>query len=328
MRRRDFIAAVGGASIPSFAAHGQQRVLPVVGVLGVATPEGQQPVIIKFRQGLRETGYLEGSNVIVEYRWARNDPDRLPVLAAELAQQNVSAIVSLGGRLSLAAAKASTSTIPIIFETGEDPVRGGFVTSLSRPGGNLTGVNSMLAEIWSKQFDLLVKLLPNRRSFALLDAGQVSPQQLNERRRNAEAAANAVDRKLFYMVAGSPKEISDTFQLLRESDVAGLVVRISTLFYDHRSQLIALAARYAIPTIYPVHDFAEDGGLMSYGSDGLDNFRLVGNYTGRILKGERTADMPVIQPTCFEFTINLKTARELDLRVPPLLLALADRVIE
>lgn len=327
MQRRQFIAGLGSAAVvrPVLA---QQGTVPVVGYIHIAKrDESQDRYLVAFRQGLRETGFIEGQNVLVEYRFGQNEPDRIPELAADLVRRNVAAIAAVGGTRTATIVKAATSNIPVIFEVGDDPVRNGLVASLSRPGGNLSGVNSLVAEVWPKLFDLMTKLLPKSRIFAILFTGGTS-NQLEQTKRDAQAAADAIDRKLVVLTASTPPELDEIFPSLLREGADGLIVRASPLAYTEREKLAALAAHYSIPAIYPQRENAEAGGLMSYSTDIVESWRLVGVYIGRVLKGENPADLAVIQPTKFEFAINLKTAKTLGLEIPSGLLAIADKVIE
>jgi putative ABC transport system substrate-binding protein len=326
MRRREFIAGLGSAAAWPPAARAQKAQIPVVGYLSIAGPDPQGHLEAAFRQGLRETGFIEGQNVVVEYRFAQNQPDRLRELAADLDRQNVAAIVTSGTRAATIV-KAAVSKTPVIFEVGDDPVRNGLVASLSRPGDNLTGVNSLIAEAWPKLLDLIAKLLPNSRVFAILVTGGTA-NQLEQLKQEAQPAAEAIGRKLLVMTAFTPPELDEVFPSLMRQNADALIVRASPLSNTRREQLVALAARYSIPAIYAFREIAEAGGLMSYGINIKESFRLVGVYVGRILKGEKPADLPVQQATRFEFVVNLKTAKALGLSIPETLLATADEVIE
>jgi putative ABC transport system substrate-binding protein len=328
MKRREFIAGLGSAAASwPLAARAQNPGMPVVGYIHSATPEATLRLVAAFRQGLRDVGFIEGQNVVVEYRFAQDQQDRLPELAADLVRLNVAAIAATGGTRTATIAKAATSKIPIIFEVGADPVQNGLVASLSRPGGNVTGVNSLIADIWSKQSDLVGKLMPNGRVFAILAMGSTA-NQLEQLRQEMQPTAEALGRKLLLVTASNPLELDELFPSLVQQGAEALIVRGSPLAYGWRAQLAALAKRYSIPAIYPTRDNVEAGGLMSYGIKVDESFRLVGVYTGRILKGERPADLPVQQATKLELIINLKAAKALGLELPPTLLALADEVIE
>jgi putative ABC transport system substrate-binding protein len=328
VKRRQFITLLGGAAAAwPVAAQAQQAALPVIGHIGLGEPETQKDILAAFRRGLGEAGFTEGRNVIIEYRWAQNQPQRLPELAADLVRRNVAVIVANGGGVVAAAVKAATSTIPVVFEVGIDPVQTGLVASLSRPGGNMTGVNSLIGETWSKEFGLLTELLPNNRVFALLSGPNT--QSTQERLlQEARSAADALGRKLLFIPVTTVQEIDEAFPSFVRQGANALVVRPSPLFYNRSQQLVALAARYSIPAIYAFRQSVVAGGLMSYGIDVLDSLRQVGVYTGRILKGEKPADLPVIQATKFEFVINMRTAKVLGLTVPNSMQLLADEVIE
>jgi putative ABC transport system substrate-binding protein len=328
MRRRAFIAGLGAAAASSAvwprAARAQPRV-PVIGFLGTGSPE-RATSLAAFRQGLSEAGYIDGRNVAIEFRWANNKLDRLPELAAGLVQSGVAAIATPFSTPAALAAKAATTTIPIIFSMGGDPVRLGLVASLSRPGGNVTGFSYLAVELTAKRLGLLHDLLPGAKRIAVL-VNPASPLA-GPVAENAEAAASVIGLKIEVVAAGTNDEIDAAFAGLTQKRAGALMVGPDTLFSNRREQLIALAARHMIPTIYPLRDDAEAGGLASYGASIREEFRLVGLYTGRILKGEKPAEMPVMQPTKFEFVINLKAAKALGIEVPPGLIAIADEVIE
>jgi len=327
VKRREFIILVGGAAAWPLTARAQQPAMPVIGYLAAGVPETSAERVAAFRKGLGEAGYIEGRNVAIEFRWGRNDNDRLPELAADLVRRRVAVIATPGSLQTPRAAKAATATIPIVFSMGRDPVEAGLVASLNRPGGNVTGFTEMAAEIAPKRFGLVRELLPGAARFAmLLYSGSSSvPSIVAE----LQAAASAIGGQFEVVQTGATlREIDATFAALAQKRVDALLVDPSVPFYDFRGELAALAARHALPAIYWDRVFAEAGGLMSYGSSVEDLFRQVGVYTGRILKGEKPADMPVQQPTKFEFVINRKTARTLGLDIPSTLLVLADEVIE
>jgi putative ABC transport system substrate-binding protein len=327
MKRRDFIKLLGGAAAGwPLAVQAQQTVMPVVGYLTLGTLESNSSIVAAFRQGLAESGFVEGRSVAVEYRWT-DDPARLPEIAADLVRRNVAAIISGGGTLTAATIKAATSTIPVIFEVGNDPVQNGLVASFSRPGGNLTGVNSLIGEVWTKEFELITKLLPNSRIFAVV-MGPNTPDLIAQVKQEAQRAADALGRNLLLANPTTPQEIDEAVASLVRQGADAIIFRASPLTNSQRERLVALAARYSVPAVYAFREAAEAGGLMSYGINIQESFRLVGVYTGRILKGEKPADLPVQQATKFELVINLKTAKALGLTVPPTLLALADEVIE
>jgi putative tryptophan/tyrosine transport system substrate-binding protein len=298
----------------------------VIGHLYLGSPEGSANLLAAFRKGLNETGFVEGRNVTIEYRWGQNDVARLPDLAADLVRRRVAVIATLGSLPGALAAKAATATIPIVFSTGADPVQAGLVASFNRPGGNVTGIVSMNVQLGAKRLGLLHELLPGAARFAVL----VNPNSPNVEvvRRDARAAAAAIGRQIEVLTASSNREIDTAFASLAQMRADALVVAPSPLFDNRRVQLITLAAHHRVPTMYSQRECPEAGGLMSYGSSITDEFRHVGVYTGRVLKGEKPADLPVMQPTTFEFVINLQTARTLGIEVSPSLLALADEVIE
>jgi putative ABC transport system substrate-binding protein len=327
MRRREFITLLGGAAVASpFATWAQPRTLPLVGFLGTGSPEADAYRVAAFRQGLNEMGYVEGQNLGIEYRWAQNDVARLPELAAELIKRRVAVIATPFSTPGALAAKAATSTIPIVFSMGGDPIGLGLVASLNRPGGNVTGLSYMAVQLAAKRVELLHELVPAAaRIGVLVNPTNALTESLT---RDALAAASALGIQIEVFTAGTDGEIDTAFASIVQKQTTALMVGPDTLFSNRRMQLAALAANHAVPTIYPFRDHAEAGGLMSYGASVLEEFRLVGIYTGRILKGEKPADLPVMQPTKFELVINLKTAKALGLTVPPSLLARADEVIE
>jgi putative tryptophan/tyrosine transport system substrate-binding protein len=327
MRRRDFIAGLGSAAAWPVVARAQQSGLPVIGFISGGSLENSVRYLTAFRAGLSENGYVESQNVTVEYHWLEGQFDRVPGLVADLVRRRVAVIATPGNPVTALAAKAATATIPIVFGVGDDPVRTGLVASLSRPGGNLTGVNSFIAELWTKHLDLVTQLLPNTHVFGMLATGG-TPNQLDQLRTEAQPTADAIGRKLLVVTAFTAREIDEAFAALLRQGAEALIIRPSPLTYDRREQLAALAARYSIPAIYPFRENAEAGGLMSYGINIDESMRLVGVYVGRVLKGEKPGDLPVVQPTKFELMINLKTAKTLGLEVPSKLLALADEVIE
>jgi putative ABC transport system substrate-binding protein len=326
IRRRDLITLLGGAAAAwPVLARAQQPVVPVVGFLSFGTPEERVAGLLGFRKGLSEMGYVEGRNIAIEFRWAQNDARRLPGLATDLIGHRVAVIVSIGGAATLAA-KAVSSTTPIIFTSSSDPVQLGIVASLNRPGGTVTGLDTMAADIWSKELGLLRELLPRASRFAVLlnrsaaGAGSVIPQ--------LQAAVPTIGGDIEVFYATTNAEIDTAFAGIVEKRIDALAVSDQFLFRERRPQVIGLAARHALPVIYGERDSVTSGGLMSYGPNVSDLHRQPGIYTGRVLKGEKPADLPVIRATRFEFVINLQTAKLLDLTVPPTLLAIADEVIE
>ena len=331
MRRREFILALGGAvAAPSLlwprAARAQPPSIPIVGYVHSDSPQTAAGLLAAFREGLSETGYVEGQNVAIEYRWAENDLSRIPELVADLVRRRVAVIATPGSSAAALAAKAATTTIPIVFSLGLDPVQLGLVDSLSRPGGNITGVNSMSNELVAKRLGLLHELLPTSTHLGVL----VNPQNPTTEsvKKDVEAAATAIGPQIEFFTASTGAEIDTAFASLVQKRADALVVHPDNLFINRRVQLITLAARHAVPVIYALRPDAEAGGLMSYGTKLADAHRQAGVYAGRILKGAKPTDLPVVQPTKFEFVINLQTAKTIGLTVPTTLLARADEVIE
>ena len=327
MRRREFIVTLGGAAVWPLVARAQQPAMPVVGFLnaGVLADPVVADRLRAFRQALGEAGYVEGRNVVIEYRWAEGRYDRLPALAAELASQHVAVIVA-GGTASLAA-KNATATIPIVFNIAEDPVSLGLVASLGRPGGNATGVNFFVGELGAKQLGLLHELIPAATRIGML----VNPNSLAETERitkDVTTAASDIGLKIEVVQASNSREIEAVFETLARNSVDALLVGADAFFVSRRVEFAIQAVRHGIPALYNVREYAEAGGLMSYGTDVRDAYRQMGIYTGKILKGAKPADLPVMQSTKFELVINLITARALGLEIPPTLLARADEVIE
>jgi putative ABC transport system substrate-binding protein len=330
MRRRNFIVFLGGTAVASAwwrRAFAQPPAMPVIGFLHVVSPAPMAHFLAAFRKGLGEAGYIEGQNVTVEYRWAEGRSDRLPALAADLVLRGVNVIVTPGNTGATLAAKAATGTIPIVFGVPDDPVKFGLVASLSRPGGNLTGINYFTAEVLAKRLGLLRELAPKARRIAVLvNPGDATNTETTIR--EVEAAGGALGLQIQVFNAGTGDEVEAAFAALLRAQCDGLFVAPGAFFNARRVQLATLAARYAIPASYAVRDYAEAGGLMSYGTSIPDAFRQVAVYAGRILKGEKAADMPVVQATKFEFVINVRTAKALGLEISPTLLARADEVIE
>jgi putative ABC transport system substrate-binding protein len=325
MRRREFIALLGGSAAWPLAARAQQTP-PVVGFLHSGLPAPYAGRVAAFRQALAETGFAEGKDLRIEYRWAEGRYDRLPALAAELVDRGVAVIVAAGGVHTAPAAKAATSTIPIVFVTGVDPVAQGLLASFAKPGGNVTGISSMTAELGTKRFGLLSEMIPAATSIGILvHAANVTAAA---GAKEVQAAGGAEGRAVHVFRAGSAQEIDRAFDALSERKAMALLVQPDPFFTSRAAQIVALANRRAPPAVYPSREYAEAGGIMSYGADVRDQYRLAGVYTGRILKGEKPAELPVIQPTKFELVINLITAKALGLEVPPTLLARADEVIE
>jgi putative ABC transport system substrate-binding protein len=323
MRRREFIAVLGGAAAWPLAARAQRPGMPVIGYLSVGAPIGH--LLGVFKQSLAETGFVEGRNVAIETPSADGRYDRLPALAADLVRRQVAVIVAITASPALAA-KAATATIPIVFNIADDPVELGLVASLPRPGGNATGVSFLFSDLVAKHLGLLRELLPTAARFGML----VNPQSANAEilTKKATAAAAATGVEIIVVRAGDPRAIEDAFATLARQRVAALMVGADGYFYRRRVQLTTLAARLGLPTVFTTREFAEAGGLMSYGTSLPEAFRMTGLYTGRILKGAKPADLPVVQSTKFDFVINFPTAKALGLDVPPMLLARADEVIE
>jgi len=324
VRRREFITLLGGAAAAwPLAARAEQAALPVIGYLNFGSPESDTARVTGLRRGLNQTGYVEGRNLVIEYRWAGNQADRLPDLAADLVQLRVAVIVSPGSLPALAA-KAATTSIPIVFGVGNDPVQLGLVASLNRPGGNLTGINAFAVELGAKGLALLHELMPSTATIGFLE----NPNNPIFETRDVLAAAPVLGLKVQILKAGTDREIDAAFVSLVQARTGALLVGGDVFFNNRIEQIVALAARHAIPTMYHYREFVVAGGLISYGSSLMDAYRQVGRYTGRILKGEKPADLPVIQATKLELIINLKAAKALGLQIPDRLLALADEVIE
>jgi putative tryptophan/tyrosine transport system substrate-binding protein len=323
--RREFIAALAGAAAACpLAARAQQRPMPAIGLLQIGSPSSRNFTV--FGQGLKEEGYVDGQNLAIDVRWANNNEDRLPGLAADLVRRRMRVIVAFGSIAAVRAGKAATSTIPIVFGFGLDPVQLGLVASLNRPGGNITGMTSLSSELVGKQLGMLHGLLPQASHFGLLS----NPGPIHERRvKDAQAAASSIGVTMEILSASTSGEIENVFtRIANDKRVQGLLVSDNPFFGAARVQLAILAARFTVPAIYPFRVQAEAGGLMSYGPDLDDQDREVGRYVGRILKGERPADLPVQQETKFELVINLQTAKALGLSIPASMLAIADKVIE
>jgi putative ABC transport system substrate-binding protein len=325
MKRRDFIAGLCGAAaaLSPLAARAQQA-MPVVGFLRSTPLAPFQNLVTAFRQGLKEAGFVEGQNVAVEYRWGENQPDRLPALAADLIRRPVAVIV--GDNISAIAAKAATTTVPIVFATGGDPVRAGLVTSLNRPGGNVTGVSFFGGVLGAKRLELLRQFVPKATTIAML----VNPNTptTEAERRDVQAATLAIGQQLIILDVSSAHDFEAAFATSVQRGAGALLVGSGAFLNSHRDRIVALAARHALPAIYAQRDGVVAGGLMSYGTSNADAYRQAGIYAGRILKGEKPGELPVMQSSKFEFVINLKTAKTLALEFHPQLLATADEVIE
>jgi putative tryptophan/tyrosine transport system substrate-binding protein len=328
MQRREFITLLGGAAASAswpIAARAQQP-MPVIGFLGTTTPDDFASRIAAFREGLKKVGYIEGQNVAIEYRWPEGHYDRLPTLAADLVRRQVAVIAAVGGEPSPLAAMAATATIPIVISVGTDPVRLGLVTSLNRPSGNVTGVYFLQSELGAKRIGLLHELLPKATVIGTLVNPNFAESEFHAK--EAQEAARSLGVQIHVVRASTVDEFDTAFSTLVQQKAGGLFHANDAFFLSERRPLIALAARHALPTIYPWREFVVAGGLMSY-SPSLDQaYRVAGEYTGKILKGAKPADLPIVQPNKFEFVINLKTAKALGLTFPPGLLAIADEVIE
>jgi putative ABC transport system substrate-binding protein len=326
MKRREFITLLGGAAAAwPVAPRAQQPAMPVIGFLDTRSPDGMTDRLRAFREGLKDSGYVERENVAIEYRWAENQLDRLPELAAELVRRQV-AVIAATSTYSAFAANAATTTTPIVFLVGEDPVRLGLVASLARPGGNLTGINNFAGELTVKRLELLREMVPGAARIAVL----VNPANIaiETTLRDVQSAARVMGLQIQVLKASTSREIDAAFATFVRERPDAVFVSLDVFFISRRAQLVNLASRHALPATYPLREFAEVGGLMSYGTNIADTFRHIGVYAGRILKGAKPADLPVVQSTKFELVINAWTARMLGLAMPPSLLATADEVIE
>ena len=327
-RRRQFLTLLGGAAAAwPVAARAQQPAMPVIGFLNIQSPDGYTERLRGFRQGLKEAGFIEGENVAIEYRWAENQLGRLPTLATDLVRRRVAVVVALGSPNLAMVAKAATTTIPIVFIVGEDPVRFGLVASLARPGGNITGINLFNNEINAKRLTLLRELIPAAVGAAVL-VNPTNASIAETTARDVETAAHALGLRLQVHNAGTSREIDATFATFAGERPDALFVAGDPFFNSRRVHLVHLASHHRLPTIYASRAYPDIGGLMSYGTDATDSYRQSGVYTGRILKGAKPAELPVVQASKFEFVINAQTARMLGLTLPPSLLATADEVIE
>ena len=324
--RREFITVLGGAAAWPLAARAQQPAMPAVGFLHSAAPDKYARFVAAFQQGLMETGYIDGQNVAVEYGWAGGQYDRLPALAADMIAHRVSVIAATGGDPAAAAAKAATTTVPIVFMVGTDPVQVGLVSNLSRPTGNVTGVTFFTGPLGAKRLQMLRELVPGASAAGML----VNPSNPNSNPDIVEVqtAARALQWNVHILNASTEQEIGSTFATLSRERIEALIIGTDPFFFSLRDQIVALAARHAVPTIYNLREYTDAGGLISYGASLADNYRQTGIYVGKILKGARPGDLPVVQPTTFGLVINLKTAKALGLDPPVSLLARTDEVIE
>jgi ABC-type uncharacterized transport system substrate-binding protein len=328
MRRREFITLLGGAAMVwPLAARAQQQAMPVIGFVNSTSPDTFADFLRAFHRGLKDSGYVEGENVAIIYRWADNQAARLPEIAAELVRRQVAVIAATGGVAPAMASKAATTTIPIVFMVGEDPVKLSLVASLNRPGGNLTGINFLNTELAAKRLEFLRELVPAATRVAVL-VNPTNAANAESTLRDVEAAARVIGLQIQVLNASTNREISAAFATLVRERPDALFVGNDAFFTTRRVQIAILAARHAVPAVYAQRDFAEAGGLLSYGSSITDAFQRVGVYTGRILKGAKPADLPVVQASKFELIINAETSRTLNLEIPPTLLARADEVIE
>jgi putative ABC transport system substrate-binding protein len=325
MQRREFITFLGGAAAAPLVAQAQQPTLPVVGFLHYASPNTFAHIAEAVRRGLKEVGYVEGQNVKIEYRWADGQYDRLPAMAAELVHRQVT-VITAGGNVAAQAAKAATSVIPIVFTSGADPVWSGLVASLSRPGANLTGASLVAAELAVKRLEVIRELLPNTRTVAMI----VNPNYpgADSEMAEVEAAGRTIGLQIQKVIAGDVSALETAFATINQMHVDAVTVGTDGFFITRREQIATLAARYAVPGIYPFPDFPAAGGLASYGASLTDAYRQAGVYAGRVLKGAKPAELPITQPVKFELIINLKTAKALGITIPPAVLSRADEVID
>jgi putative ABC transport system substrate-binding protein len=327
MKRREFITLLGSAAAAwPLAARAQQPAMPMIGYLHSGVPGSFMHLVAVFRQGLRESGYMEGQNVAIEYRWANGQYDRLPELATDLVKRQVTVITTGGGSTSALAAKRATAAIPIVFSVGDDPVKLGLVASLSRPGGNVTGVNVLIGALDSKKLGLLRDIVPKATVIGVLENPETP--SIQDRLTATQEAARTIGQPIQIVYASTEQTLETAFARLAELRVGALVVGADPFFNSRRDQIVTLAAQHAIPAVYETRDYVAAGGLMSYGTSLAEGYRQVGIYTGRVLKGDRPADLPVVQSSKFELVINLKTANALRLVVPNSMQLLADEVIE
>jgi putative ABC transport system substrate-binding protein len=326
MRRREFITLLGGAVAWPLAARAQQLTMPIIGYLSARSPDDTVHLVAAFRRGLSEHGFVEGQNVTIEYRWALGQYDRLPAMASEFARRPVAVMTTTGGEPSAFAAKAATTTIPIVFSIGGDPVKAGLVASYNRPGGNLTGISLLTSPAEPKRIGLLHQLVPQATAIGFL----LNPNlpQAESQIRDVQEAAGSLNLQVHILRASTDREIDSAFEAVALQHIEALAVAADPFFDTRREKLVALTARYAVPTMYHFREFALAGGLLSYGIDASEGYRLVGVYTGRVLKGDKPAELPVIQAVKFQLVINLKTAKALGVKVSDNFLSLADEVIE
>jgi putative ABC transport system substrate-binding protein len=325
MRRRNFIAALGGAAVWPLAASAQQPAVPVVGLLHITTPDGDPTLVDAVRTGLSEAGFFEGKNLGIEYRWANNHAERLTELADDLVRRRVAVIIALGGTTTARAAKIATATIPIVFAAPQNPIELGFVASINKPGGNLTGVTGFTDEVAQRRLQQLQQLVPDAAVVGALESS-FSGLGANPFRKTVSAAATTLGLQIHFVTADGEDELETAFATLAQRQVGALLADTNPPLVSWRHQIVALAARYRIPVSYARREFVEAGGLISYGADLIEMYRQAGVYVGRILKGEKPADLPVIQPVKFELVLNLGTAKALGLNVPVTLLALGHRM--
>ena len=326
MRRREFLKSLAGLTTWPFGVHAEQAAIPVVGFLSSLSAAALAGPVAAFRNGLQSAGYTEGKNVEIEFRWAEGHYDRLPALAADLVKRQVAVIVTIGGDPPAFAAKAASATIPIVFMVGRDPVELGLVRSLNRPGGNATGINLLISEMESKRIELLEQLAPARNVLAVF----VNPKNADAdvQLKAVQSAAHALNEQIKIFNVSNEADLEKAFANFTENNIGGFILVADPFFVDRRDQIISSAAQGRFPGVYFLREFAESGGLASYGSNLAEAYRQAGVYAGKILNGTKPNDLPVVQPTKFDFVINLKTAKALGLNVPPSLLAIADEVIE
>jgi putative ABC transport system substrate-binding protein len=327
IERRKFLATLlGGAAAWPVVVRAQQPAMPVIGYLSSRSPDDTRHLVAAFLLGLNEAGYFEGQNVTIEYRWALGQYDRLPAMAADLVRRPVAILTTSGGEPAALAAKAATSSIPIVFLIGSDPVRAGLVASYNRPGGNITGMNILTDALEAKRLGLLHTLVPQAATIGFLTNPRFA--SADSQLRDVQEAAHAIGLQIQVLRASTDRELDAAFETITQQRIVALALAADPFFDTRRDKLVTLAARHSVPAIYQFREFVAAGGLMSYGVDSLDNYRQAGVYTGRILKGAKPGDLPILQPTKFEFVINLKTAKTLGLEVPAGVSAMADEVIE